>query len=189
LIILAAMAFRPSGVIESILPIAWRADAEYEKHVAVTGLVGACFIFYVLARLQLFERLFGVSAKAAARAITMCAVFFCAYVAMAMIFAHCLPASLNAPSATTMGLVYLIAWLAGFVVPGAPGGLGVREAMLVLLLTDAGETGRALALGLGFGMRIVSTLGDVIAVGLAYALARLSVRYDAGRIRKAGCIQ
>jgi uncharacterized membrane protein YbhN (UPF0104 family) len=189
LIILSAMAFGPSGAIESILPMTWRAGAEYEKPVAVAGLVGACFIFYGLARFRLFERLFGVTARAAARAITMCAVFFCAYVAMAMIFAHCLPAGSNAPSATTMGLVYLIAWLAGFVVPGAPGGLGVREAMLILLLTNTGETGRALALGLGFGMRIVSTLGDVIAVGLAYALTRLTVGYDAGRNRKAGCIR
>jgi hypothetical protein len=32
---------------------------------------------------------------------------------------------------------YVIAWLAGFVTPGAPAGIGVREAVLVILLATA----------------------------------------------------
>lgn len=50
---------------------------------------------------------------------------------------------------------YALAWLCGFVVPGASAGLGVREAVMVLWL---GEDQAALFAALG--MRVVTTLGD-----------------------------
>lgn len=189
LIILAATAFDPSGTLKNVLPTAWLAGADYQRLVAGAGLVVACFAFMTLARFRLFERLFGVTAMAAARAVAMCAVFFCLYMAMVVILARCLPAGPNDLSAMTIGIAYLIAWLTGFIVPGTPGGLGVREAVLVLLLTATGEAAGAIALSLGVGMRLVSTLGDVIAVGLAYALTRIAVGRNAGRNREAGCIR
>ena len=106
---------------------------------------------------------------------------------MAAIFALHLPSYPNGPSVLTIGLAYLIAWLAGFVVPGAPGGLGVRESMLVLLLSNTGESASAMALGLGFGMRFVSTLGDVIAVAIAYGLDRLALERNPERCRETEC--
>ena len=51
---------------------------------------------------------------------------------------------------------YVLAWLCGFAVPGAAAGLGVREAVMVLLFR---ETPAALFAALG--MRVVTTLGDV----------------------------
>jgi uncharacterized membrane protein YbhN (UPF0104 family) len=69
-------------------------------------------------------------------------------------------------------MAYLRAWLTGFAVPGAPGGLGVRESVLVLLLSGADDAMAAPALGLGLGMRLVSTLGDVICAASVLAIAR-----------------
>jgi uncharacterized membrane protein YbhN (UPF0104 family) len=59
------------------------------------------------------------------------------------------------------------AWLCGFVVPGAPGGLGIREAVLTLLLTPLTGADTALLAALAF--RAVTLLGDGLAalVGLA----------------------
>jgi hypothetical protein len=51
---------------------------------------------------------------------------------------------------------YALAWLCGYVVPGASAGLGVREAVLLLLLGDDSA-----ALFTAIGMRVVTTLGDV----------------------------
>jgi hypothetical protein len=51
---------------------------------------------------------------------------------------------------------YALAWLCGYVVPGASAGIGVREAVLLLLL---GEDSAALFVAVG--MRVVTTLGDV----------------------------
>jgi uncharacterized membrane protein YbhN (UPF0104 family) len=52
---------------------------------------------------------------------------------------------------------YALAWLCGFVIPGASAGLGVREAVIVLLL---GEDPAALFTAMG--MRVVTTLGDAL---------------------------
>ncbi len=54
----------------------------------------------------------------------------------------------------------VIAWLVGYLTPGAPGGLGTREAALVALLWSLNQEDAVLiAAGL---FRIVTTLGDVL---------------------------
>lgn len=61
------------------------------------------------------------------------------------------------------------AWLVGFLVPGAPGGLGVRDAVLIAGLTAAGIPG---ATAIALGHRIVTTLGDTLAALAGFALIR-----------------
>lgn len=54
-----------------------------------------------------------------------------------------------------------MAWLVGFVVPGAPGGLGVREAAMAASLGALGVPGPA-ALALAISHRISTILGDCL---------------------------
>lgn len=63
--------------------------------------------------------------------------------------------------------LFLLAWLAGFVVPVAPGGLGVREAALLGLAGSALVSAPLLAAVLA--LRIASVLGD-----LGYGLGALT---------------
>jgi uncharacterized membrane protein YbhN (UPF0104 family) len=69
------------------------------------------------------------------------------------------------------------AWIAGFVIPGAPGGLGIRETVLVLLLSPrfGGETALIAALL----YRGVTLAGDALAavVGLLMANGRMMRRF------------
>lgn len=60
--------------------------------------------------------------------------------------------------------VYPLAHVAGLLTPGAPGGLGVREAVLTLSLGEAIGSGNAAALALA--LRLVTILGDVLTFGL-----------------------
>jgi uncharacterized membrane protein YbhN (UPF0104 family) len=55
--------------------------------------------------------------------------------------------------------VAILAWLIGFVTPGAPGGMGVREAVLVALLSKAIGNEDVLIAALLF--RVVTTVGDL----------------------------
>jgi len=56
--------------------------------------------------------------------------------------------------------VYASSWILGFITPGAPGGVGVREAIMIAGLRDViGETESII---LSILSRIVTTLGDVI---------------------------
>ena len=57
-------------------------------------------------------------------------------------------------------LAYALAWLAGFVTPGAPAGLGVREFVFVIILGPAmGESPALILAGL---LRLAAILGDII---------------------------
>lgn len=63
-----------------------------------------------------------------------------------------------------------VAWIAGFLVPGAPGGLGPREA--VLLILSGGAMAEDVALAAALLLRVVTTLGDVGCFLLGRAIGR-----------------
>jgi len=56
-----------------------------------------------------------------------------------------------------------LAWTVGFIAPGAPAGLGVREGLLLLMLTPAYTAASASILIIA--LRLVTTLGDVLILG------------------------
>lgn len=56
--------------------------------------------------------------------------------------------------------VFALAWVIGFVTPGAPGGLGVREGLMLLMLAPVYSTASAGILVIA--LRIATTLGDVL---------------------------
>lgn len=57
--------------------------------------------------------------------------------------------------------VFILSWLFGFVTPGAPGGIGIREAVLTLLLGSRYDVTPFLT-GIVI-YRLINTLGDIIA--------------------------
>jgi glycosyltransferase 2 family protein len=63
--------------------------------------------------------------------------------------------------------LYSVAWIVGALTPGAPGGIGVREAILIEGLTPLWGAGEAVAGALAF--RVVTVATDVIALGLGVA--------------------
>ncbi len=70
--------------------------------------------------------------------------------------------------------VFAFAWVAGFLTPGAPGGLGVREALLLVSLDPLYGAGPAL--GMTIGLRIVTTVGDILALVIGFLFHRLASR-------------
>lgn len=79
----------------------------------------------------------------------------------------------------TFTLMFTSAWMAGYLLPGAPGGLGVREALMVALLGSVVGTGTAI--GLSVTMRLSTVLGDGLAFVVGYALKGLTGVSDAER--------
>jgi glycosyltransferase 2 family protein len=65
------------------------------------------------------------------------------------------------PDVVAFTLLFAAAWLAGYVIPGAPGGLGVREGMIVFLFSPV--VGPGVAVGLGVTTRLLTMLGDGVA--------------------------
>jgi hypothetical protein len=76
------------------------------------------------------------------------------------------------PDFALLTAAFAVAWVAGFVTPGAPAGIGVREALLLLMLAPAMGTTAATLLVLA--LRIASTLGDIVSFLIgAVLLSRL----------------
>jgi uncharacterized membrane protein YbhN (UPF0104 family) len=61
---------------------------------------------------------------------------------------------------------YSLSWIAGFIVPGAPGGIGIREAVITLLLAGIIPVSDALLAALIF--RFVNIIGDFVGLFLAF---------------------
>lgn len=83
--------------------------------------------------------------------------------------------ALSMPEPTHIAGIFMFAWIAGFLVPIAPGGLGVRESAL-LALASGHEAGAGIA-ALALLTRLVSTLGDA-GFGLAGYWLLLSSRWN-----------
>jgi hypothetical protein len=75
--------------------------------------------------------------------------------------------------------IFSVSWLVGFLTPGAPAGLGVREVMLVALLTPI--YGEQLALGIAAILRVITVLGDGIAFAVGLLLLKLPTVREAGK--------
>ena len=76
----------------------------------------------------------------------------------------------GAPGAAVVVGAFTTAWIAGFVVPGAPAGLGVRDAVMLGLLGSVLDPAPALAITVL--VRLVSLLADVVFYGAAVVLGR-----------------
>ena len=105
-------------------------------------------------------------------AFLLAAAFFACSGAIAALMAHVLTE--GGQPLYLVFAAYLVSWVAGFVVPGAPGGIGIREGVLLALLGPVAGAQTTLALALL--MRAVTTLGDAAFAGLCFGLACRSGR-------------
>jgi len=88
------------------------------------------------------------------------------FLATLMLFGQPMTLSLGI---TVMGL-YMLSWLAGFLTPGAPSGLGVREAVMVMFM--AGTVNEGMLISAMFMHRLLTVIGDVSAYGMALVFFR-----------------
>lgn len=69
---------------------------------------------------------------------------------------------------------YILAWIAGFVVPGAPGGIGIREAVLISFVNPL--MGAKAAAVLTVFHRFITVIGDFIAYAAGKILRRMPIK-------------
>lgn len=79
---------------------------------------------------------------------------------LAQLAGHALPTGLCLAATT-------VPWLLGTVTPGAPGGLGVREAAMLILLKPVMSPADGLLLVIA--LRLVTLFGDLVALPISYA--------------------
>ena len=91
----------------------------------------------------------------------------------------CAPLDLSLSVYIKVCAVYVLAWLAGFVTPGAPAGVGIRELVILFMLRgEFAESDLLLSIVLG---RCVTVLGDFLFFILAYMVPNLATTSDRDR--------
>lgn len=65
---------------------------------------------------------------------------------------------------------FTLAWVLGFVMPGAPGGLGIREMIFFGLYHQ--ELGTGIVIGLSLIVRIITSVADLMTFGIAFCIDR-----------------
>ncbi|MDR1914436.1 MAG: lysylphosphatidylglycerol synthase domain-containing protein [Clostridiales bacterium] len=81
---------------------------------------------------------------------------------------------LNVSHLATIVAASVTSWLIGFITPGSPGGIGVREAVLVIMLSPI--ITKEMILTAAVMQRATFILGDVAAWLISMALARLNCK-------------
>jgi uncharacterized membrane protein YbhN (UPF0104 family) len=174
LLLLAALAAASLGDTERL-----RVVSAFDPRIAITllvaMLVGLSVALRFARRMHVFER-FRMPPPPRARVLVACAViyfvFMVASAALLAVLARAL--GIGFDSFAMLLAANAASWAAGFIVIGAPGGLGVREVAFVALAGGAlGESGALLLIGI---FRIVTFLGDTLffAAG-SFALRRAKI--------------
>jgi hypothetical protein len=102
------------------------------------------------------------------RALGLHAAFFAAAGGVLWLLALLVAPQATAPGPLTSIGAFALAWVAGFVTPGAAAGVGVREAVLMVALD--GPLGPEASAVVALAFRLVTTAGDGVFCALALAL-------------------
>jgi glycosyltransferase 2 family protein len=66
---------------------------------------------------------------------------------------------------------FSLAWVLGFIVPGAPGGLGIRETVIIIMLGSIYDNNTSVLSSVI--MRIITISGDILAYLIGYFIGRI----------------
>lgn len=169
----AACLVAASVLTASLFSLAWPLDAEpipiplRQASAAALAMLLAGFglVTFLRARFPLVSRWTPSPAVAAAAILAMSAFFLI----QGLVF---VALTLTIDTAPRLNIIPIpiTAWLVGFLTPGAPGGVGTRELVLVALMTPAAGPSKALIITTLF--RVVTLVGDVVCFLVSSALAR-----------------
>ena len=149
----------------------------------VLGIAAACVAVLILAALVILRKkirtaLAGYSVKEFIKTLlTVMALQLAALLLLAAVMVLLTWYAQGSLSAQTAGVVvstYVIAWVLGYIVPGASGGIGIREMALLLLLGPL--LGDSLVLSLAMIHRLITIIGDF----LGYLIVILQKRKEEG---------
>lgn len=180
---ISAAAFCSIAALQLLPEISARYGLQLARNLLIAIALTGCAVVLALAIPSLRRHLttaLRVGGKLAAagnrRRAGMAWVYYLASFGLGAFALGCIATSLGAefPPFHILVGVYAVAWLIGFLVPGAPAGLGVREALLVLGLSPLTGAGAAIATTALF--RMVTVVGDGVAFILGWVTASGALR-------------
>jgi len=144
--------------------------------------IGLAIVLLALASSTVRARLHGLADRVTTRELRLPEVrwfsgIVARYVPVWVLFAGmnvfsvvALGGTLDAGLTVTVIYATCVSWIAGFVIIGLPGGLGVREAVFISMMT--GPLGAGLAVSVAVVSRVVSIAVDLLGAAISIPLAR-----------------
>ncbi len=158
--------------------------------VLVVGIVALALLIFLLrwkfrAPLQRYFAKYRklLNCKTLLRILLVFLLYFAQYIVSIVMYAVPAYFLFDVPT-EQMGLflgTYLFSWIIGFITPGAPGGIGIREAAMVLMC--GGFMGTDTIMLYAVTMRIISTFGDILAFFLGIIFKAVTKRRRAVRTK------
>lgn len=135
-------------------------------------IIGAIFFRKkLIAGISAFgEGVSGFSFRAMARLMGACVLIMLVLGGSFVVLLMILGQPVASYQVTTIIGLYVLSWLVGFMTPGAPGGLGVREAVMLMVMD--GVMDENLLIYAAVIHRVLTIGGDVIAYGIALVYAK-----------------
>lgn len=180
--LVAASSFEILGLLICAIMVKFASELLYGRSLAIFSLIFILSIsFVILFSSNLARRHIYFFSQVTARQQSILSLLlpiayiltsYCLFFAIAGLALHTLAGQFPYYSSFAVYIqlisTFAIAWLAGFITPGAPAGLGVREAVLVILLTVTFSESDTILLVLLF--RLATVLGDMIAFLLSFVV-------------------
>jgi len=127
-------------------------------------MCAAGIAFFILKKKNLFENIQTLKSKRFLKLSVKLMILYSSFFLISGVILVFILRGLTPIDETKILLIisaYIVSWLLGYITPGAPGGLGIREAVLVFML--GGDFGMEVILTAAIIQRIVSIAGDVMA--------------------------
>ncbi len=151
----------------------------YNQYSAILKIGAIVFVFIIVVCISLIIKFKAkissyideINIKRVTKSIIICLVInIVTHLVSCSTYIILVKGSFNLPltSACRIIGIYIIAWLVGFIIPGAPGGIGIKEAVLILLLNNIVPENIILV------SVVLHRILNIIAEFLAFVLMRLN---------------
>jgi len=176
LLVVVGFVFIVTGFFQNYFPvfIPWKMEIN-SKAVLFILVVGCAFVLIYsiyYKRFREISNIFTIRKVGHLARLLMCYSLFLIIngVILFCIFSFLFESNLKIENVAMIICANVFAWLGGFITPGAPGGLGVREALLTMLLPDM--LPKVVIIGGVAIFRIITLFGEVLALCVAICLFR-----------------
>jgi hypothetical protein len=177
--VVVAALFAQSLITKSLAQL----DSPYWLALLLPAVAAVCFVgataYLVLRGAKAKAASAAALAKGCLSACSLYVLFFLANGALLAGLVAILPENVS-PAPLVLAGVVSLAWFAGFIVPGAPAGVGIRELILTMGLGEVGLGSSALSIVIGY--RVVTLLGDLLLALAGFAFAKRCRRRQTGLI-------
>ena len=150
-----------------------------EYRIVILLLVLAVIVIYIFRKkiVEILNRIRKLTIKQIYKCILSGAFYsiwaICASIIFLLILIWILDADLGSQNLLVIAGAFLLSWIIGFILPGVPGGIGVREAAIAMLLYSNGAVREEVILSGIVTYRIVNIIGDLWGVVFAYIIKGL----------------